>query len=242
MALTIEELVYAEAVDVIGEIELDDDSDQSIKPYSTCARHFANARDEMIRGYAWNEATKYGLCLETSIKPLHTYSFRFALPSDLLRPITTSRPREDWRIVGSFAHTNYSLSPDTYTVAAIYQAGQYIKREDITYAVNTTFAATVWTTDASFCTTTNGDFGFIELEYVKKMDSPTDWSVDLRQAIVLNLASKIVIPITSDRERRKEIKEELHQLVLPHSMAIDAMSGKPKQMFYSDWTDSRGQY
>jgi hypothetical protein len=239
MALSEIEEVYAEAVDSIGEIEITEESSHSVKPYSTCARHYANARDEMIRGYAWNEASDFALCLEDATRPVHTWSFRFPLPDDCLRPLCTTRPREDWRILGGFAYTDYKESPSSYSVGTKYKTGQYLTVDSITYLIDLDFTATTWAVDVSNCTTQNNDYGFLELEYVKSLDSPSDWSVDLRHAIVLNLACKIVIPITSDYKRRKEMLEELHSLVLPHAFVIDAMQGKPKQMFYSDWIDSR---
>lgn len=239
MALSEIELVYQESADAIGEIEITEDSDQDIKPYSTCARHYPQARDEMIRGYAWNEATELALCLQDSTTPLHTWSFRFALPDNYLRPLHTTRPKEEWRILSGYAYTNYKISPASYTVGKDYKADQYLSVDSITYKINSNFTATAWATDISYCTTLNADYGYIELEYVKKLNSPSDWSVDLRHAIVLNLATKIVIPITSDRKRRTDLLEELHQLVLPHAMWVDAMQGKPKQQFYSNWVDSR---
>ena len=239
MALTEIEQVYAEAVGLIGEIELTDASDQDTKPYSTCALNYANARDEMVRGYAWNEATDIALCLQDAAKPTHTWQYRFIIPADELRIITTSRPRLNWRVLSGYIYTNYSISPNSYTVGTEYFAGHYLTYSDVTYKINTNFTATVWATDANNLTTQNGDYGFIEIEYVKSLNTPSDWSVDLRHAIVLNLAAKIVIPITSDQERRDKLLEELHTLTLPHAQAIDAMQGKPKQFFYSEYTDSR---
>lgn len=239
MALSEIEIIYQKAVDLIGEIEITESSIKTVKPYSTCALHFSDARDEMIRGYAWNEATEPALCLQDSTTPIHTWSYRFTLPDDCLRPMFTSRPREEWRIMGGYAYTNYKITPAHYTVGKDYKANQYLSVESITYKINSDFTATAWATDTSYCTTLNADYGYIELEYVKKLDSPSDWSADLRQAITLNLAAKIVIPITSDIKRRTTLLEELHQLVLPHAMWVDAMQGKPKQMFYSDWVDSR---
>jgi hypothetical protein len=242
MALTDIEEVYAEAVDLIGEIELTDTSDHNIKPYSTCARHFPQARDEMVRGYNWNEATEHALCLEDATKPVHTWSVRFPLPDDCLRPLFTTRPTLKWQPFGGYIHTDYKLDADSYTVGKDYYAKQYIQESNITYLINSDFTATNWGVDITYCTTQIGDYGYIELEYVKKLDEPASWSVDLRHAIVLNLASKIVVPITADRKARTELLQELHELVIPHSIAIDAMQGTPKQFFYSEILRSRGEY
>ena len=106
MALTDIEKVYQEAVDLIGEIEINEDSDQDKKPYVTCVRHYPQARKEMVRGYAWNEATDYALLLQDAIRPKHTYTYRYPLPTDCLRPITTTRPKEMWRVVRSEEHTS----------------------------------------------------------------------------------------------------------------------------------------
>lgn len=240
VALTDIEKVYQEAVDLIGEIELTENSDHDQKPYSTCVRHYDQARKEMVRGYAWNEATQPALLLQDATKPKHTWTYRFPLPDDCLRPITTTRPRDDWRVMGSYVYTNYKFGPDSYTVGTDYYAGQYLTYGSVTYLINSDFTAAVWTTDVNYLTTKLYDYGYIELEYVTTMEDPTKWSADLRQAIILNLAAKIVVPITSDKEARKDLLEVLHSLVLPHAQAIDAMQGKPKQFFYSDYTDSRG--
>jgi hypothetical protein len=239
MALSDIEKVYQEAVDLIGEIEINESSDHDKKPYSTCVRHYAQARDEMIRGYAWNEATEFGLCLEDAIRPKHTYTYRFPLPTDCLRPITTTRPDLKWRVLSGYVYTDYKFGPDSYTIGTDYYAGRYISVSSVTYLINENFTATVWTTDIGHCTTKQEDYGFIEIEYVKEENDPTVWSVDLRQAIILNLATKIVVPITADYERQTKLLEQLHRLVLPHAHAIDAMQGKPKQFFYSEYLDSR---
>ncbi len=241
MALTDIEKVYQEAVDLIGEIEINESSDQDKKPYSTCVRHYEQARDEMIRGYAWNEATDYALLLQDATKPKHTYVYRFPLPDDCLRPITTTRPREKWRVIGNYIYCDYKFGPDSYSVGKDYYAEQYLTYNSVTYYINSDFTATVWATDVDYLTTKLYDYGFIEIEYVTTMEDPTKWSVDLRHAVILNLACKIVVPITSDKEARKDLLEELYKLVLPHAHAIDAMQGKPKQMFYSEYNDSRGQ-
>jgi hypothetical protein len=241
MALTEIELVYAEAVDLIGEIELNENSEHTVKPYVTVARHYENARDEMIAGYNWNVATELALCLQDATTPPHTWAYRFTLPSDCLRTITTSRPKLDWRVMKGYVYTDYRIDPSSYSVGVKYYKDQYLRVDSVTYLIDIDFTATVWTTDISHCTTQVGDYGLIEIEYVTTLPDPSNWSVDLRNAIVLNLAAKIVVPITGDIERRKTIKEELHTLVIPHSIAMDAMQGKPKQFFYSDFTDSRGQ-
>lgn len=241
MALSDIELVYQEAVDLIGEIELNESSDHTQKPYSTCVRHYEQARKEMVRGYAWNEATDLALLLEDATKPKHTYTYRFPLPDDCLRPITTTRPRENWRCLSGYVYTDYKFGPDSYTVGTDYYAEHYLQHDNVTYIINTNFTATAWSTDVSSCTTKIENYGFIEIEYVKKLEDPLDWSADLRHAIVLNLASKIVVPLTADKKARQGLLEELHNLVLPHAHAIDAMQGKPKQMFFSEYTDSRGE-
>ncbi len=241
MALSDIEKVYREAVDMIGEITITDTSNQDIKPYSTCDYHYEQARDEMIRGYAWNEATKLGLCLESLDKPAHTWTFKFTLPSDYLRPLHTTKPREDWRVLGGFIYANYKMTPESYTIGTDYYVGHYLSHEDVTYKIDIAFTATTWAGDSGNCTSQIGDYGYIELEYVKSLPTVADWSVNLRQAVILNLAAKIAVPITSSHELRTELLKELHQLVLPHAWVLDAMTGKPKQMFYSEHTDSRGR-
>jgi len=241
MALSAEELVYQEAVDYVGEIELNESSNHNTKPYSTCVRHYEQAKNEMLRGYDWNEASDLALCLQDATRPPHTYIFRFPLPTDCLRPVHTTKPRDEWRVLSGYIYTNYKLVPDTYTVGTEYFAGRYIAKDDVTYLINTGFTATLWATDVSNLTSKVYDYGFIEISYIKTLDDPGDWSVDLRHAIILNLASKIVVPINGDKEARKELLEELYKLVLPHAHAIDAIQGKPLQMFYSETTDARGE-
>ena len=143
--------------------------------------------------------------------------------------------------MSGYVYTNYKFGPDSYTVSTDYYAGHYLTYSSVTYLINNNFTATVWATDVNYLTTKLEDYGFIEIEYVKDMDDPTKWSADLRHAVILNLASKIIVPITSDYKKRREILEELHKLILPHAHAIDAMQGKPKQFFYSEYIDSRGE-
>jgi len=239
MALSDVEKVYQEAVDLIGDYTISENSNQDEKPYSSCDLHYPQAKNEMIRGYAWNEGTKLALLLQDATRPAHTYQYRYPLPTDCLRPITTTRPKDDWRVLHGFVYCSYKFMPDHYTIGSTYYTGHYLQYLDVTYLVNSDFTATLWATDVNFLTTKLEPYGFIELEYVAKIETPADWSVDLRHAIILNLAAKIVVTLTGDGERRKELLEELHSLVLPHAHAIDAMQGKPKQFFFSDYTDSR---
>jgi len=240
MALTEVEKVYQEAVDLIGEYPITDTSPTSEKPYSTCVIHYERARDEILRGYAWNEGTELALALQDASTPVHTWQYRFILPSDTKRVLHTSMPKDDWRVLGNYVYTNYRIEPDTYTVGTKYYAGRYLQYDNTTYKIGVTFTATSWAADSSKLTTQGGDYGFVEIEYIKALTDPLTWSAQLRQAIVLNLAAKIVIPITSDYERRSAILEELWRIVLPHAQALDAIQGKPKQMFYSDFINSRG--
>lgn len=239
MALTEIETIYAKAVDLIGEIELTEDSVQTVKPYVTCARHYVDARDEMVAGYNWNVATGLALCLQDGTTPSHTWAYRFIQPEDCLRVIMTSKPQLNWRVLGGYIYTDYRVEPSSYSIGSKYYTGQYLTVDSVTYLIDLDFTATTWASDISNCTTQLEDYGLLEIEYVIKLIDPLDWSVDLRQAIILNLASKIIIPITGDIERQVKVLEQLHKLVLPHSMAMDAMTGKPKQFFYSDWINSR---
>jgi hypothetical protein len=171
---------------------------------------------------------------------VHTWSFRFSSPDDNLRVLGNTRPTEDWREAGKYTYTNYKIAPDSYTVGVDYKAGQFLQYENITYLINTDFTASVWASDlSSYLITQGGEYGFLELEYVKDLIDPNDWSITLRQAIVLNLASKIVIPITGELERRSALLEEYYKLVIPHAQALDAMTGKPKQFFYSSFLRAR---
>lgn len=239
MALTEEQKIYAEAADLIGDIEITENSDQNTKPYSSCVRHYPQAKNEIIRGYAWNEATELALSLEDATTPSHTYLFRFPLPSDCKRIIATTKPREPWRVLGNYIYTNYKWAPGEYETATEYKTGQYLSYSNITYLINTSFTSTSWASDSLNLISTGGDYGFIRVEYVKTLDNPADWSPQLRQAIILNLASKIVVPITGDPDRRTRLLEELYTLVLPHAQAIDAIQGKPKNFFDSDYIHSR---
>lgn len=241
MALTEIEKVYREAADLIGEITITDSSVTTEKPYSTCSYHYDNARKEIIRGYAWNEATELALCLEDGTTPAHTWSYRFPIPTGYLRPLYTSKPREDWRVLGDYIYTKYKLTAPDYAVGTTYYAGHYLSYSDVTYKIDTGFTATAWATDVAYLTSQIGDYGLIELDYVKDLTDPLDWSANLREAIVLKLAIKIAIPITGDRELRKDLVTELNQLVLPYAHVLDAMQGKPRQFIYSDITYARGQ-
>lgn len=242
MALSETEKIYQAAADMIGEIEITTSSDTSIKPYSVCARHYEQARDEILRGYAWNEAVDYALCLESTVKPAHTWTYKFILPSDCLKPVTTTRPKEDWRGAGNYVYTNYKIAPDTYdSDGTDYYAGQFLSKDDTTYLINSSFTSSAWATDAYNCTSQGADLGYLELVYVKQLTDPTDWSAQLREAIILNLALKIVISLTGDYQRRTSLLEELHRVVLPKAQALDAMQGKPKQFFYSEYIDARDE-
>lgn len=77
------------------------------------------------------------------------------------------------------------------------------------------------------------------ITYVQQLTDTTKYSSKLRQAIVMKLAIKIVVGLTNDRNMKSELINEFEQLTIRNARSNDAMQGKPKPIFNSQWIRSR---
>jgi hypothetical protein len=240
MALTDEQILYNEALGIIGENEITEGTSTTEKNHALCIRFYERARDEVLAMHPWNEAITQSVVLEQTTMPLFDYSYKYALPSDCLRVLSIGSDTEDWQVQGSYIVTDFRKMPPEYNVGEYYEAGQYLSYSDVTYLVDTAFTASDWATDlAAYLTSQSDDYGYINLTYVKQLTDIDSFSARLRNAIAYKLAIKIVIPITQDRKAKVDLVNEFERIVMPQARGIDGMQGRLKPIYDSKWIRSR---
>lgn len=86
------------------------------------------------------------------------------------------------------------------------------------------------------------DIRIVFVEYVWKQVDMDVWSAKAKSALSILLASKIVIGLYADAEKRKEsLINEYTGLVMPQARSRDAAEGKPRPIFNSEWLRARQQ-
>jgi len=242
MALSAEQITVCNlALGLIGEVEVASNQ-TTTKQYKLCDRFYVSTLKETLVEHNWNEHKKRVMLLEDSTAPLFGYDYRFALPTDcmkLLRIGDGDNDWTDWEVEDGYILTNKAQSPATYTVGNTYASGQYISYSDVTYLVNTGFTATSWSTDASYVTTQSGDYSVLYVEYIYYNTDTTSWSPRFLDAMVHNLAIKLVVPITNNPKNMQLLLEKYENLTLRKARSVDAQQGKPKTLFKSLWWNSR---
>jgi hypothetical protein len=242
MALSDLQILYNVALGYIGDYEVTE-SDTSSKQYSLCTRFYEQARDEVLVAHTWNEAIERSAVLQASVAPIHTYSYKYALPADCLRVISIGNDTYDWQVEGDYILTDYIIEPDDWTTGEDYVAGQYVSRNSVTYLCNashTSATATDPVTDVVTWTTQNADYGYLNLTYIKQLTTISSFSPRLYNAIAMNLAIKIATSIAGgDTKLRMQLLEEYEKLVLPQARSVDSMQGRPKPIYNSEWIRSR---
>jgi hypothetical protein len=239
MALTDEQNLYNHALDLIGEYQVTE-SDTSSKQAEACARNYATSRDEVLRSHLWNEAIARSCVLQSTTAPIHGYSYKYLIPSDCLRILSIGSDLYEWRSEGGYILTDYIIMPDEWATATAYVAGQYVQVSDVTYVCVTSHTSSVWATEGAYWTTQTGDYGYINLEYIKQLTTITSFSPQLYKAIYYNLAIKIAAHLTGDMKNKAVLIKEYEELVMPQARSVDSMQGTPRTIYNSYWKRSRG--
>lgn len=110
------------------------------------------------------------------------------------------------------------------------------------YSVPTTYTsgATVLTDINSSNLTAVGSVArIIFIEYIYQLTDTTKYSASLKDAISQQLAIKIVTGLHNDPKAKVDLINEFERLTMPKARSVDAMQGKPKPIFSSEWIRSR---
>lgn len=137
------------------------------------------------------------------------------------------------------------LDHTSSTVAADITAGKLaagITGTSVTYEVSTTHTSTTVAADIvlTYVAARGIDKDIVFVEYVWKQTDMDEWSAKAKSALSILLASKVVIGLYADAEKRKEsLLNEYNGLVMPQARSRDAAEGKPRPIFSSEWIRAR---
>jgi hypothetical protein len=241
MALTDTENLYNLALGLVGGFDIEE-GETTTPQYLACERFYPSARDETLSIHLWNEATQQDDVLQDTTSPLFDYEYQYSIPSDCLRILSIGTDLVDWVVVGGKILTDFIIEAGDWASGEDYVAGQYKSYESVTYLCNTSHTSAVASrpdTDAVTWTTTSGDYGYIDLTYIKQLTDIDSFSPTLKNAIVYALAIKISTPLTKNPKVRQGLIEEFRRIVLPEARSLDAQQGRMKPIYNSSWLRSR---
>ncbi len=135
------------------------------------------------------------------------------------------------------AHTSDTISNDV--TSGNLAAG--ITGTSVTYEVLVTHTSDTVVNDITSANVESKgiDRRTIFVEYAWKQTDMNKWSAKAKFALALKLASKIVVGLTGDAEKKESLINEYEGLVMPQARSADAAEGKPRQTFSSSWLRSR---
>jgi hypothetical protein len=243
MALTDAQILQNTALALIGEYEITE-SDTESKQYVLCERFYEKARDEVLVSHLWNEAIIDSMVLESDDSPIFGYTYKYAKPEDCLRVISIGTEEYSWEVKGNYILTDFYSAPKDWVAGETFVAGQYCTLSDITYYCNisnTAETANSPATDVFTWTSAEGDYGVINLTYVKRLTTVSEFSPRLYQAISYKLAIMVVTSITGNMNNKVQLLNEYENLVMPQARGVDAAQGRPKKiMNTNNWIRARG--
>ncbi len=251
--------MYNLALGYIGEYQVTEGATSS-KQYQLCARYYTQARDETLRAHPWNEAKKRVILYEYTDEPIFGYDRKYAKPSDCLRVLSVNdsqgadvsrkTPGTDaWEVEGDYILSDNGATPPSWSSGKDYFDGQFFSYDSTTYEVLVTHTSdTTGATAAAQIAvdvaagnieSKGGDYRIVYVEYIWQLTDTDKYGPQLKKAIALNLASKIITGITNDTKGKAALIEEYEKLVMPQGRTIDAQEGKPRPIFSSSWIRSR---
>ena len=81
----------------------------------------------------------------------------------------------------------------------------------------------------------------IYVEYIFQLTTTKLFSINLEEAISVQLAIKVITGITNDTKGKVDLINEFERLTMPKARSVDGAEGKPKPIFNSEWLRSRTQ-
>jgi len=252
MAITNERLIYNLALGYIGEYYVDDDSSTTTQQYIACNRYYEQARDEVLVSHPWNEAKRRVIIAQEADDPIFGYDERYAIPSDCLRVLSVndsigadvSNHQENidaWEVEGDYILSDAGTTPQTWSTGTDYIDGEFFSFNSTTYEVLIPHTSTTVADDLSsgYISSTGGDYKVIYVEYITQLTDTTKFSPRLKQAIAVKLAIKIITLLTNDTKGKIDLINEFERLTMPKARSVDAMQGKPRRIFNSEWLRAR---
>jgi len=261
MALTGEEDIFNLALGYIGEHEVEDTvASRLLKQYLLCERYYDQARDEVLVSHLWNEAMVRAELVQDATNPIFGYDRRYAKPTSALRIVSVdddigsdvsrrSAGIDAWEVEGDYILSDAGASPPSWSSGTDYIDGQFFTYSSTTYEVLVTHTSDETGADADAqiavdvaagnIESKGGDYRIIYVTYVTQLTDTDKFSPKLKQAIAMKLAIKIITSLTNDTKGKEGLINEFERLTMPKARSIDAMQGKPKPIFSSEWIRSR---
>jgi len=252
MAITGERLIYNLALGYIGEYYVEDDSATETKQYIACNRYYEQARDEVLVAHPWNEAKRRIIIAQEADNLIFGYDERYAIPSDCLRVLSVNDSVgadvsnnaagiDAWEVEGDYILSDAGTTPQTWSTGTYYVAGEFFTYNSVTYEVISSHTSTTVADDedSGYISSTGGDYKIIYVEYITQLTDTTKFSPKLKQAIAVKLAIKIITLLTNDTKGKIDLINEFERLTMPKARSVDAMQGKPRRIFNSEWLRSR---
>lgn len=79
-----------------------------------CLLHLPEARDAAFAEHNWNFAKVQVALVSTGVKPVHTWSFEYTLPADIVRIVRPAIMTDDYEVLGNKLLTNWASMSITY--------------------------------------------------------------------------------------------------------------------------------
>ncbi len=259
MALSDAELMYNEALGLIGEYRVEE-GDTTSKQAIFCIRYYPESQNEVLEDHPWNFAKKDVILYEDTDRPILGYERKYSTPSDYARILTVddsigsdvSRKLAGipaWEVKGDYIHSDAGARPDSWSSAKKYYVGQFFSSSSVTYEVLVTHTSDATGANeaaqiavdvaAGNIESKGGDYRIVYVEYVWKQTDIDEWSAKARSALALKLASKVVVGITGDSKKKADLINEYEGLVIKQARWADGAEGKPRPVFVSQWLRSR---
>ncbi len=260
MALSAAETMYNLALGYIGEYEITA-GDTTSKQAKLCIRFYADSRKEALASHPWNEAKKKVIIHQDGTNQLFGYERRYEKPSDCLRVLTcddsigsdVSRKLAGipaWEVIGDYIESDAGRNPPSWKSAEAYIVGEFLYSSSVTYEVLVAHTSDATGADtaaqiavdvaAGNIISAGGDYKIVYVEYIWDETDISKWKPKLKQAVALNLASKIIVGLTNDTKGKVDLINEYESLVMPRARSVDAAEGKPRPIFNSSWLRARG--
>ena len=259
MALSDAEVVYNLALGYIGEYKITE-GDTTSKQAVLCIRYYDDSRDETLAAHPWNFAKKKVILYEYTDHPIFGYDRKYTKPTDCLRVLSVddslgsdvSRKQagiEAWEVVDDYIESDSGATPSSWASDRDYYDGQFFHYNDLTYEVLVTHTSDTTGADsdaqiavdvaAGNIISKGGDYRIVYVEYIWQETDIDNWIPKAKQALAVNLASKIITGLTNDTQGKKDLIEEYNALVMPLARSTDAAEGKPRPIFSSEWLRAR---
>lgn len=134
-------------------------------------------------------------------------------------------------------HTSDTIANDI----ASSDLGAGVETNSATYEVATTHTSDTVLADVTAGNLTPGLAGgrIVYVKYVWRLTDITKFSPNLKEAVGMQLAIKIITGLTNDTKGKVDLINEFERLTMPKARSVDGAQGKPKPIFSSEWLRSR---